>query len=583
MPKSKQIDAKLAEYRNNADFITAVQAGKLEEVKRFLDEGISPNVDDTFAKLDATDPSFNRRAKLRERCTGLSALSSAAFLGKVEPCRLLLDAGADPNIREAKEAMRTPLMIAVKNGQLSVMHLLLERGADCLASDVFAETTLKFTRFLKDPTEAKKALEAKIKEQRKNMTLPQAIIHGDIALLKELLDSGKSPNECHSDGYSALFYACLVANADAVDLLLKKGADINLGSNGKQLANTVLSFRGEELAHISAEEFFQKKPERSIYQKRLLFGEAPIFAACELGNLDIVERLLKAGCDVNCATKTGSVSPLMMAIVSENLKLISFLIEAGAKLDHRDSRNASVLDWASKTDGNLSVRNLIREKLKLSNATSDFKDEFKKFKVVEASPSFQEVLRYLMDLCQNKASYPWKKKKGVYRIYVNEKAWDNIAEKFGKEAAYVKGAKKEQKHERKTELADLLQDEVRAKGFLLVTHKDEQGSEMQLLFPTTNKYAVVAACGTNGDNYGRANDEVIQLLTELDEKQPFVLTACMEAAVGGKFCNSLAQPEKIAEFLYSVCPDLADGELICDEKDIAKQFAKTNRFYLWWS
>jgi ankyrin repeat protein len=584
MPKSKQVDAQLADARKAVDFITAIQAGNTDAVKQYLADGMSPDTPDAMDKLEPNDPSFNRRANRSNRCVGLSALSSAACLGQTEVCKILLDAGANANIQEPKEAMQTPLMIAIKNGQLSVMHLLLERGADCLLSDVVGNTAMKLTGYLKDPTAAKKALEEKLNEQKDRMTITQAVIHGDTPQVEKLLSAGHSPNEFHTDGFSCLFYACLVGRAEVLELLLEAGADINVGANGKQKKATVLSFKGDDLAHITAEEFFAKKAGKTIYKDRLLFGEAPIFAACELGRKDIVSRMLKAGCDVNAVTKVGKVSLLMLAVVSQDLELIEFLIDSGADLTHRDSRNASVLEWASKayhTPDNNAVKNLIREKLGLKNAVVDFKDAFKKFKDVEATPEFKSAMEYMTDICQSKP-YPWKKKKGVYRFYTNLKAWDNIGQKLGKGTDYLKNAKKEEKESRKTELADLLQDEIGKRGFTLVSHKDEEGSAMQLLFPTKDKYAVIAACGTDGMNYGHGNGEIIQMLTEMEEKQPFQISDCMHNSVGGRFTTPVKAPLELAEFLYGFCPDLADGELVCDEQDIARYLKDEQRFYLWW-
>lgn len=585
MPKSKQLDAN-DRYRKAVDFITAIQAGKADEVKQFLAEGMSPDTPDAMRMLDPDDASFNRRADMKYRCVGYSALASAAYQGQTEICKILLDAGANPNIQEPAEAMRTPLMLAIENGQMSVMHLLLERGADCLASDVGGLTAMKLTRYLKDPTEARTALENKINEQKDRMTLVQAVIHGDIPQLKKLLAAGHSPDQFHVDGFSALYYACIVGSVETLDLLLEAGANIALGSNGNQRPTTVLMYQGDKLTHITAAEFFQQKPGKTnIYQNNLFAGEAPIFAACEVGRKDIVSRMLKAGCSVNAVTEIGKVSPLMMAIVSQNLELIKFLIESGADLTHRDTRGASVFDWASRAHhapDNVSVRHLIREKLGMNNAVVDFKDAFKKFKETEATPEFKAALEYMTDICQSKP-YPWKKKKGVYRFYANVKGWDHIGETFGKGTEYLKSAKKDEKDTRKRELADLMQDEIHKRGFVLVSHQDHEGSAMQLLFPTSDKYAVISACGTDGINYGHGNGEIIQFLTEMEETQPFVLSECMHNVVGGRFTTKLANPLQLAQTLFSFCPDLADGEVVIDEQDIAKELEKNQRFYLWWS
>ena len=60
---------------------------------------------------------------------GCSPLHYAAQFGEVEVVGLLLDRGADVNQRETKYG-RTPLLIAVSSGFRIIADLLLDRGAD---------------------------------------------------------------------------------------------------------------------------------------------------------------------------------------------------------------------------------------------------------------------------------------------------------------------------------------------------------------------------------------------------------------------------------------------------------------------
>ena len=59
----------------------------------------------------------------------------------------------------------------------------------------------------------------------------------------------------------------------------------------------------------------------------------------------VVELLLKSGADVNTVDKRG-VSPLFMAIFSQNLSLCSALIEAGANTNHKLPSGVSLLRFA---------------------------------------------------------------------------------------------------------------------------------------------------------------------------------------------------------------------------------------------
>jgi ankyrin repeat protein len=63
-----------------------------------------------------------------------TALHTAAYDGRLEVCRLLLDWGARVDTVEGEEK-RTALHWAASRGHLSVVKLLVERGADVRLED----------------------------------------------------------------------------------------------------------------------------------------------------------------------------------------------------------------------------------------------------------------------------------------------------------------------------------------------------------------------------------------------------------------------------------------------------------------
>ncbi len=89
------------------EFLTAARKGDIEKVKAMLAQGIDVN---TRSKYNAT------------------ALSFACDRGNVELVRLLLEKGADPNATDSFYGA-TPIVWAAQKGNVQIVKMLLEKGA----------------------------------------------------------------------------------------------------------------------------------------------------------------------------------------------------------------------------------------------------------------------------------------------------------------------------------------------------------------------------------------------------------------------------------------------------------------------
>src|SRR5262252_4559388 len=68
-------------------------------------------------------------------------------------------------------------------------------------------------------------------DPRAGQPLIDAIRHGDVSSMKRALDGGIKPDARDADGVPALMTAALFAGADAVQLLLERGADANAANS----------------------------------------------------------------------------------------------------------------------------------------------------------------------------------------------------------------------------------------------------------------------------------------------------------------------------------------------------------------
>lgn len=119
-------------------------------------------------------------------------------LGDVAQVRAWLDGGLDPNF--VADRIGTGLMIAAWTGNIPLLELFVERGADIHRTNTFGETALL-----------------------------HAAWRGQAAAVKWLLARGAKPNREGAE-WSALHYAAFAGHGEATQLLLERGADINARS-----------------------------------------------------------------------------------------------------------------------------------------------------------------------------------------------------------------------------------------------------------------------------------------------------------------------------------------------------------------
>jgi ankyrin repeat protein len=233
---------------------------------------------------------------------GETALHYAANSGKNDIVRLLLESGADANIRDVDDQIglgsgATPLYLAASNFLSSVavetFDLLFAAGADPNIPDDKGNTPLM------------KAVDV------------HSRFFSTVANAARLIKGGADLEMKNKDGNTALMIALKSDKDELVQLLREAGA------SGYGVQEVALS-KAISAGNVAAVRQLLSKGDMDLNYA------TPLVTASALGHLDIVQALLEAGADVNQQNEVTGFTPLISAADNGHLEVLSFLLETGA-------------------------------------------------------------------------------------------------------------------------------------------------------------------------------------------------------------------------------------------------------------
>ena len=256
----------------------------------------------------------------------MTPLLYAARDGRMETVRMLLDAGANINERDANEI--TPLIIAITNNHPDVARFLIERGADIKAVDWYGRTPLWAA------------------VETRNMDVDNATFVNSIDrapyldLIQVLLERGADPNARMKEvppirrdflritgslswvdftGQTPFLTAALAGDLTVMKLLLKHGADPNIPT----FAGTTALMAAAGVNWVFDQTFDEGQP----------------------ALLEAVKLCVELGMDVNAVNSMG-LTALHGAANRGSDDIIRYLVQQGARLDVKDAEGRTPLTWA---------------------------------------------------------------------------------------------------------------------------------------------------------------------------------------------------------------------------------------------
>lgn len=209
---------------------------------------------------------------------GRTALHLAAEAGGLKGAILLLSHGAPLDTTD--KTGNTPLMLALENGYDEIAAYLVKLGAKTDVKNLKGETPASIAAqsasadvkalapYLRGEKTLEEMFRQRAQEEADKKVIAAAKEFTGVDELRKALDAGGSPNAVDAGGYSALLWAATRHDPGEVELLVKRGADID----------------------------FQNEKSKNY---------TPLMAAASRGNTPIVETLLKLGADATLKNAEG--------------------------------------------------------------------------------------------------------------------------------------------------------------------------------------------------------------------------------------------------------------------------------------
>lgn len=159
-----------------------------------------------------------------------------------------LDAGRDPNAPLGEDGM-TPLLLAARIGEDSLVKSLLARGADPAHTDSEGWTALHWAVHENQEAAARVLLDhaaalVNTPDAAGATPLMHAAEAGSEALARLLLERGADKNAVNRDGLSALTLAATGGHAGVLQVLLDAGAHVDMADPHSRAALTWAAQRG---------------------------------------------------------------------------------------------------------------------------------------------------------------------------------------------------------------------------------------------------------------------------------------------------------------------------------------------------
>lgn len=276
------------------------------------------NTDDPESTLQTAEDTL-LQAGLDIDSRGFENLHWAAIHGHDHVVKFLLDNGVSPDARGPNSI--TALLQAVQSGNMNVIQLLIDRGADveCIQWDSYWTPLFEAVRSEnKDVVAQLLKNTVRVDARGLNAETPLFIAAqlGNVGIIKLLIDHGANIEARKGANFKTpLYEATSEGHMKAVKLLLQEGANIECICEG---------------------------------------GATPLLEASRRGHEAVVEFLLEKGANTEVSTETGRTS-LDWAVEEGHIAVIRTFLEHRFDVEAPNSKNMTLLHEAATREGRAEI------------------------------------------------------------------------------------------------------------------------------------------------------------------------------------------------------------------------------------
>ncbi|KAF5582266.1 ankyrin 1 [Fusarium pseudocircinatum] len=384
-----------------------------------------------------------------------SPLHAAISGGHINVVQTLLSRGADINLEVDDCGCPTPLLAAIKRGDLCTVRLLLDSGTKissqslqeaCRSGDLLVVEALVEQLFkdgegpfeIIDETLDSLTMEKFTNYRALGLLLdyvpptPKRFLFvcssGSVPLVRRMVQQGMSVDGSDEEEDSPLQVACYYLNFEVVRLLLQRGASVRSRSSqpGDPITLALwacalplqqqLEQRGTRHQKYHTESVDYRTTQRCTNIVRILleFGatadggthelESPLQLASFIGNFELSKLLITHGASVDRITGSFK-TPLFSALQGNNSDIISLIMEKGVDVNYVHPIHGSALHLAYQYNDESLVLQLLQHgaspALKDANGVTALTSALESAASRGGCGAFQNILRLI---CQHSAT-----------------------------------------------------------------------------------------------------------------------------------------------------------------------------------